>query len=303
MTFTEPTPDPEVAGAPAFPTSYRSCGQDMTLEAMPERIVALDTTMLPALLDMGLGHRIAGVVHPIPDHALPPRMAAAAQSIPVLDPEGHPGTISMAKITEAKADLVVGSDVGLDYAALAEAKIPALTFDAFCTGATAEDGNVGDIKNVHRLLGSVLHMTKRVAEIEGFVDTQLAAFEAAPGGTGQTVAVVKVSPEGSNLAGYGATTMTLVAMAYAEVTNAIEDSTEGMTMADLADLDPDYLLVTADGLSDEDTLKAFMALEGAGDLRAVIEKHVGTMPALWANSKSTLTLDATKRINDLVGSK
>lgn len=88
--------------ATAYPLTLANCGQTVTLDAAPERVVTIKSTATELLLSLGLGDRIVGVG--FQDGPLPPHLVLAGSGLPVLS-EKLP---SQEVVLETEPDFIYG---------------------------------------------------------------------------------------------------------------------------------------------------------------------------------------------------
>jgi iron complex transport system substrate-binding protein len=91
-----------IQAATIYPLTIDNCGQAVTFDAAPERVVAIKSTATELLLSLGLGDRIVGVG--FQDGPLPPHLAMAGAGIPALSDK----LPSQEVVLETEPDFVYG---------------------------------------------------------------------------------------------------------------------------------------------------------------------------------------------------
>jgi iron complex transport system substrate-binding protein len=91
-----------VQAATIYPLTLDNCGQTVTFEAAPERVVTIKSTATELLLSLGLGDRIVGVG--FQDGALPPDLALAGSGLAVLSDK----LPSQEVVLEVEPDFIYG---------------------------------------------------------------------------------------------------------------------------------------------------------------------------------------------------
>ena len=90
------------AQAGTYPLTIDNCGQTITLDAAPERVVTIKSTATEMLLSLGLGDKIVGVG--FQDGPLPPHLALAGAGLPVLSDK----LPSQEVVLEVEPDFIYG---------------------------------------------------------------------------------------------------------------------------------------------------------------------------------------------------
>lgn len=85
-----------------YPLTLDNCGQTITLNAAPQRVVTIKSTATELLLSLGLGDRIAGVG--FQDAPLPPHLALAGSGLAVLSDK----LPSQEVVLEVEPDFIYG---------------------------------------------------------------------------------------------------------------------------------------------------------------------------------------------------
>lgn len=126
--------EPGVEQALDEPVTFTNCGEQLTFNSAPQRIITMNDHVTEVLLELGLGDRIVGMgygkAEPRPD------LAEQWAQIPSLADE-YP---SMEQILDANPDLVVGGMAsafnekeGRSREAFAEHGIPTFLFTEYCS--------------------------------------------------------------------------------------------------------------------------------------------------------------------------
>lgn len=306
LVFTQPTPDPTQDGFSAYPTSYKACGQQQELAALPEKVLALDDSLIPAMVDLGIHDRLVGMPTTLPKGAYSPEAEKQLADLPPMgDLVGDQG-MNLEAVKAAQPDFVIGAEAHMDYAALHDGGIAAFTHEGDCSDLSDFETYPDKIFGLYDELGALFNMKSRAAEARAYYEPKVTALKEAAAGTGQTVAIVRINAGPQNLSTYGNASMATTVADLAGLKNAFHDRPDRIipiTVEDLNKVNPEFIMLVGDGDLDTDALQdAFLAIEGAAELNAVEAKKIGAMPELWADRISSLNLKGVEALNKLVKS-
>ncbi|NLU79185.1 ABC transporter substrate-binding protein [Micromonospora sp. HNM0581] len=96
---------PTAPGGTTYPLTMTNCGTDVTLEAVPQRVVTLNQTAAEILIKLGVGDRVVGSAYEI--YEPPAALVEPYAKIPQLSPRGEP--LKHEKLLEAQPDFVYSS--------------------------------------------------------------------------------------------------------------------------------------------------------------------------------------------------
>lgn len=162
------SPEADTAAFPE-PVTVTNCGQDITVEAAPQRIVSMNDHVTEVLLELGLGDRIVGMGYgdatPLPEYA------DQWEKIPALAAE-YP---TMEQLLDVDPDLVVGGmssafneKEGRSRDAFAQHEIDIFLFTEYCSEeAFSLDMLATDYTQLGQLTGTEPAAEELVADVRG----------------------------------------------------------------------------------------------------------------------------------------
>ena len=243
--------DPGAGGptAPLFPVTVDNCGVEVTLEAPPERVVAIKSSAIEMLLALGAGDRIVGTG--FPDGPVPREWADAAAGLPVLSDRVPAAEV----VLGTEPDLVyAGWESNLtaegagDRATLAELGVATYVAPSACKDPAHQPDRLtfdlvfAEITEVASLLG--------VPEAAGsLVAEQRAALDAlVPDDRGLTALWYSSGTDIPYVgAGIGAPQMLMDAVGLTNIAGDVADTWTSFAWEEVAAVDPDVIvLVDAD---------------------------------------------------------
>ncbi|GAB3477801.1 ABC transporter substrate-binding protein [Nocardiopsis coralliicola] len=192
----------ESAAADGFPVTVQECGNEVTVDAPPERAVTLNQHTTEVMLALGLEDRMAGTA--FLDDAVLPEYEDAYGDIPVLADQ-YP---SFEEILAAEPDFVYGGYAGSAFDAnegrgreqLEEAGMTTYANIEQCTGDVTMDTVATEIRNVGTLFG----VEDRADDVVAGIDEQIAGVEQSLEGTEPVDVLVVDSLDGTIFTSGGA---------------------------------------------------------------------------------------------------
>ena len=92
-------------GATTYPLTVENCGQDVTFDGPPEKVVTLTQNAAEILIRLGMGDKVVGTEHEV--EVVPDDISEAYSKIPVLSTKGQ--EIKHESLLSAEPDFVYGS--------------------------------------------------------------------------------------------------------------------------------------------------------------------------------------------------
>lgn len=289
------------SAAPGFPLTLENCGESVTLDAPPDRVVLLESAPVTILDGLGVLDRVVARAGNFADGYYSPDLAARIDAIPALsddlDTTGHV-VLSQEVVIAQQPDLVLGLPDGTTRAGLRDAGAQALVQPTFCAG-DAGPTTFGTLDHQIREYGAVFDRAEAAEDLIAALAARVAAVEAqVADAPARTAAVLYPTPGGGPLYAYGAASMATPQVEAAGFTNVFADVADRVvevSVEELVDRDPDVLVILGQG--DLDRLEAEVAaLPGAGVLRALRDGAVLPQLFNFTEPPSPLVVDGLERI-------
>jgi len=272
--------------------TFSSCGQDISFERPPERVVTLDQSSTEILLALGLQDRMVGTSNLKTEIA--PEYQAAYQKVKVIAPK----IPTAEQLRAATPDFVIGSFT--DYYTkdrvgtreeLRELGLPSFVSAVDCPqdnakGMTPFDLLFADYETLGRIFGVEDRATKLIADQRAVVET---ASETRPKVSGEPSVVWIYSVFNGLPYVAGATSLPAEMSRLVGAKNVFDDVKEDWPEASweqIAQRDPDFIVIGdlpergATGDSAADKLKLMKKHPTVSQLSAVRENRILQMPGI-----------------------
>lgn len=289
------------------PITIENCGEEVTIEAPPERVVLLGLDSVPLLDAVGALDRVVARSGAIPDGVYGKGTVETLERIPRIDEgEDASGTVqvSLEAVVAEQPDLVIGYEpegTGITRDALARAGIPLIVIPAFCPDPDHIPANpgfddlYGEVDLYGRLFDAEDEAAATVADIRDRFASVKRSFQSS---SGRTAATLYVSP-GAPPSAYGRSSMSHALMDAAGLTDVFGDVNKRVFEVNPEELfarDPDGLMLVH-GEGDPETVKnEFLALPGAESLTAVREDDILVQPFALTNLPTPLAVEGLENI-------
>ncbi len=285
-----------------YPLTVENCGDQVTLEQEPERLVLLKSASVSSLHELGVLDRAVARAGAYPagywDEETAAELADIEHLTGEMDPAGHL-QISKEVVIAQEPDLVMGEVENLGRDTLAAVDIPVLEEPALCPGGL-EDPGFDSIYDQLEVYGQVFDREERAAEVIGSLQDRVSAVEDEVGdGDGRTAAVLYPTVGGGTTYAYGSRSMAHPQLETAGFENAFGDVDERVfevTQEELLGRDPDVLVLLYSEGDPERVEQAITQLPGAGDLTAVENGDVMTHLFNFTEPPTPLAVDGLEAI-------
>ena len=292
-----------------YPLTLDVCGRQMEIKESPKRVVSIQLSTLPTMVDLGLEDRVAGVVQKIYDNTYPKDMEAKLKAMPALNfAQGDGGSVQvgMETILSANADMVFGLEKDLDYAALEASKIPSYTQAGNCKDATSYKAQLSDIHALYDEVATIFDVPEAAAKAKTALDKRIEAVQGKQVKDAGTAAILYITPGETAIWTYGTASMANVIMKESGLTNVYADRPERVFEVSAEDVlakDPDYVVLVNIGFGKDETIDALKGLGSLGTLKALKEDKVTVMPYAWTDPASSLVVDGIETVSEFVKSR
>jgi iron complex transport system substrate-binding protein len=284
-----------------FPLTLTNCGEEVAIDAPPQRVVLLKPASVPYLHELGVLDRVVARAGAYPEEYYDEETQAELDAIPLLtdelDAAGHL-QISPEVVLAQRPDLVLGEADNLDRATLGGSGIPLLEEPALCPDVT-EPASFEDISEQLETYGQVFGVPEAGAEAAERVEQRLEEIRVDEPEQRRTAAVLYPTVGGGTTYAYGTASMAhpqLEAAGFENVFGDVEERVFEVTREELIGRNPDVLvLLHADG-DPGPVEEAVTGMEGADALTAVRDDAIVVQLFNFTEPPSPLALDGLQRI-------
>ncbi|MEX5247557.1 UNVERIFIED_CONTAM: ABC transporter substrate-binding protein [Kocuria sp. CPCC 205295] len=294
-------------GGGHYPVTVNSCGEDVTFEQEPERIVLLKSASVPGLHELGVLDRVEAKAGAYPLESYDETTREEVEAIPSLggdvDSSGHL-SVSQEAVMAQEPDVVMGQAENLDASALSSVGIPLLEEPALCPGGI-EDPGFDDVYDQLRLYGKVFDREDEAEENIGELEDRVAAVEEQVDGSASdqeeplTAAVLYPTVGGGTTYAYGAHSMAAPQLEAAGLENVFADLDERVaevTPEELAGRDPDVLIVLYSEGDPQAVEDSISDIPGTDGISAVVEDRILAMPMNMTEPATPQAVEGLERI-------
>lgn len=271
----------DVTTAASFPVTVDNCGTQVTVDAAPQRIVAIKSSAIEMVLALGAGDRIVGTG--FPDGPLPAELEAAGAGLPVLSDRVPSAEV----VLQAEPDLVYAgwesnltAEAAGDRATLAALGVATYVAPSACKDPAYQpdrltfDDVFAEIDEAGRLLGEPEAAAGLVAEQR----SELAALR--PDDRGLTALWYSSGEDIPYVgAGIGAPEMIMEAAGLTNVAAGVADTWTSYSWEQVAQDDPDVIVLVDATWNTAESKKAALAANPAtASLTAVQQERYLVVP-------------------------
>lgn len=295
-----PAEQPAPSGAEAEAAiTVQNCGETLSLEQAPERVVMLDSSAVTMLAQLGVLDRVIARGGEFPAEYYSDEISAALADIPALssrtDASGHV-LISREVVTAEEPDLIIGSTDTVNRSTMTD--VPLIQDRGYC--GEIDEADFADIYTHVRLYATVFDVAERGEDYVAELEQQVAELKEAVAARSENRTVAVLYPAGPVTYAYGRSSMSHPIVTTAGLRNVYEDTSERVfevTAEDLAGRNPDVIIV----LRSEDPQAAVdhvHALPGAGAITAVQNDRILSLGFNFAEPPTPLAISGLRQVVD-----
>jgi len=273
--------------SPGFPRSLKQpSGKDITIAALPVRIVAANCGAADILQELIDPKRFAAVPVQVEEYAVDPQFWKNHAGIPRFE------KFQAERILGYRPDLVVSSSFqdGSTAAAIEAQRVPILYLKDF----EALDGIRDTIATVGKATGSEVAAAKIIAQFDAQLKTVAEALKET-----KPVTVILYSNFGTGYtAGSGVCQNDIITRAGG-INLAAQHGMKGhvpLTFEQLLRMDPDYIVVSGNDGLDSPQAKVVLSESSLKELRAVKNRHIAVVPSRYLIALSQHAVEAVKSV-------
>lgn len=287
----------------AFPMTITNCGEEVTLDAAPERVVMLQSAPVTYLHELGVLDRVVARAGAYPREYFDDATWAALEQVPVLTDEVDAGghlQISKEIVLAQRPDLVLGESDNLNRETLAAAGIPMLEEPALCPEA-APDPRLDDIAEQLRTYGRVFGVPERGEAAATAAMERVATASTGDADAPRTAAVLYPTVGGGTTYAYGTRSMAHPQLEAAGLSNVfadVDDRVFEISREELLGRDPDVLILLHSDGDPAAVEEAVTSLRGAEAMTAVRNGEILVQLLNFTEPASPLVIDGLARISE-----
>lgn len=289
----------DVGDADGFPLTLTDCDAEVVLDAVPERVVLLDSAPVTTLDGLGVLERVVARAGSFPGGYYDADLSDRLGTIPMLsediDTTGHL-QISREVVIAQRPDLVLGLPDGVTRGGLRAAGAEVLMPRSYC-GGLEERASFAMLFEEITTFGAVFDRATEADALVTALQERIDAARDLPHGT-RTAAVLYASAGGGPVYAYGAPSMGTAQLDALGIENVFAGTAQRVFEVGTEPLlaaDPDVLVVLHEGTVPEEELLGSSRLES---LRAVRENAVLPLLFNFTEPASPLIVDGLERIGD-----
>ena len=303
------TTSPGAVQQGGFPTEVDSCGEKLSFDAAPKKVLILNGTGLPNLDALGvvdkLSLRAGDKNFGTGQEELQARYNAI-QAVASSEIETGGVKVSTEVVLENKVDLVIGYEEGVDREALKKAGVQLYSPAAFCPNYSVKHATWDLIDTEVNNLASIFGVQDKAASVIEKRKADVDALDAKGKAAGATGIALYITPGQSNFYAYGTSSMVQPIFEANGLKNSYEDNTTRVfdgSMEDILKRNPDWIVLLSLEATKEQTLEAFKSFNGADRLKAVTNNQVVVLPFSLTDPPTTLSVKgATQLSQEIAGS-
>lgn len=296
------TTDTAPVASANFPATVVNCGNEVTFDAPPQRVVVLRNEVIPVLSSLDVLDRVVGLVGQFHDEYFDQETNQLLDEVPVLSDEISQvggGEISIEEILAQGPDLVIGTSETVTRDALIAQGVPVLENEESCEASQATS-TLADIDTLFQLYADVFDRQDEADAALARIDTQIEdAVARIEPGEDRTAAMLYPTLGGGPAYTYGSGSMNHNLLELAGFTNVFADTpdrTFEVSVEDLLARDPDVLILLHSGAEPTEVEAAITALPGADGLTAVREGDLVPLLFGFTSPASPITVEGLDRI-------
>lgn len=290
------------ANSAGYPVTVASCGEQITFEHAPERVIMLTAVGASAMGDLGVLDKVIGRAGALDASIYPKEVAAQLDAIPVLDAGSSASggaVLSTETVLEQRSDLVIGYDAGVDRKSLKDAGVPLYVPPSYCADFDEKHASFDLVHDETARLASIFGVAKKGEESNAALKKRIEDLPKASI-SGQSAAAYYVTLGVDQVTTYGAPSMVQPIFEVVGLENVYASHPERklrIGMEAVLDKNPDWIVLLHQDGTAEQVREFFTKQKGVGDLKAVTEGHVVVMPFPYTDPPSPLSVEGVTFLN------
>ncbi|MHA2787587.1 ABC transporter substrate-binding protein [Corynebacterium sp. S7] len=279
--------------------SVENCGNTISLDAVPQRVVLQDASSVETLSELGVLDTVVAKAGFFPEVYFDDATNAKLAEIPTLSDRlnttGHL-EISKEAVMANNPDLIIGYSSSVSADTVSD--VPVVNEPGFC--GEVHDASWEDVNDQIDLYATLFDESSRAETLKQSVAERVAALDKTVG-EGKTVAVVYPGIEGATMYGYGKDSMSNPIVESVGLTNVFGDQQDRVfeiSAEQLVAANPDVILLLHSGESG--AVDAVTSLPGADAITAVRDNKILPLELAFAEPPTPLAVQGAKKLEEFL---
>lgn len=301
---------PDRGKVSGFPLTITNCGQTLTFDRPPERVVAIGDNAIPLLAAVDALDTVVGLVGEPPLQVYDAATRRAVKQMPRIgsgESAGGSVQISLEVVINKHPDLVVGAtptaSSSLTQDSLARVGIPFLVLPSWCAEDPIRDPTFADVYSQVKLYGRVFGAEQQAAAAVADLRDRVAAVrESAAGSPARSAAVLFQNPTYGPGA-YGDNSMSDAQLEVLGITNVFGDVSKRYFEPSIEEIiarNPDWLILLHTEGQPQQVKQAFLATPGVQSMTAVRNDNIVVLNFSLTDPPSPLSVEGLERLADAI---
>lgn len=298
---------PAAVSPTQYPLTIKNCDADLTLDAVPERVVVMEAAAMSILSTIGALDHVVARIGVYPTEYFSDDVNAEIAQIPELisDRTSTGGaTISLESVLDLEPDLIIGYETEtITHDALSRFGIELYVMPPYCTDAPAP--SFESVYDEVKLYGTMFDRNDDAETAAETLEEKVDAVVAQPVANGERAAALYVSSDGSAIYAYSQLGMIHVQITALGLTNIYADLPERVAEVSIETLiegNPEVLILLysdTDKTPDEIT-NLVSDLPGAEAISAIQTGRVYPLLFNFAEPPSPIAVDGLSLLAELL---
>lgn len=287
-----------------YPVQVETCGETITFEKAPERIIMMQGTNYSILDALGVNDKIVARVGEVDLNGANDEMQKRIDAIQKLgssQTESGGAMLSTEAVLEQKADLVVGytKNGAVDKDALKAAGVNLYVPDSFCENYSVSKASFDLVDKEVDKMAKIFNMENKAQGIKDEAAKRLKNITS-PVAKGTTVAGLWVYTAKGELGAYGTSSMAQPIFEANGLKNVFDDQEKRVQVVQIEKLlekDPEWIVVLGYASQKDALLASVKSFPGADKLQAVKNDKLVFLPFVLTDPPNLLSVDGAIQLS------
>ncbi len=295
------------AASAAAVTKVKSCDEQLSFTKPPQRVIMMGDTDASILVKLGVIDKVIGRAGEVKSDGYDAATMAKIKAVPTIaSTELDTGGAKLATETvlQARADLVIGYDEGVDRAALEKSGVKVYSPDAMCnTKVAVKHATFDQVNKEVTKIGEIFGVQDKAKALNVQLTQQADDLKKSAGTATQTAAAFWVAPGSTEFYTYGTSSMVQPILEANGLRNVYDDQQKRVfdaTMEDVLKRNPEWIVLLAQDGDISKTKPTFLAFKGASQLQAVKKNQVVVIPFSLTDPPTPQSLKGAVELSKLI---